>query len=328
MDSQQTAETNDLLTLSSMVFDFSSEVAKVIIGQKEMIDSIIAALISDGHILIEGVPGLAKTLTISTVAQGLGLSFKRIQFTPDLMPSDLTGSEIYNVKESKFQIRKGPLFSNIILADEINRAPAKVQSALLEAMQERQITLGDTTYPLPEPFIVMATQNPIEHEGAYPLPEAQIDRFMLKIVVDYPLFEEETVVVNRNIENKIEDLKPILYSKHISQIRQVVQNIYIDNKLVEYIVKIVHLTRSADKSGLDIDKYIEFGASPRASIYLAKMAKAYAFFDSRNYCTPSDIKKSAYDVLRHRISLTYEADAKQVTAVDLINQILDRVKVP
>lgn len=320
---------NEMIREKSKFVDrLFSEVGQVIVGQKKMIEGMLTALLCDGHILLEGVPGLAKTLSIHTMANALDLDFKRIQFTPDLLPADLTGAEIYNAREATFTTRKGPLFANIILADEINRAPAKVQSALLESMQERQVTIGAETFPLPEPFIVLATQNPIEQEGTYPLPEAQVDRFMLKIKVDYPTKDEEVAIVKRISAGALPEIKPVVGPKDIVEARAAMGNIYMDEKIVEYIVNIVRASRRPEDFGLDIGGLVEYGASPRASIYLTGMAKAHAFLSHRGYVIPDDVKKAGPDVLRHRIIPTYEADAEGVTPEDLIARIFDTVEVP
>jgi MoxR-like ATPase len=313
---------------SAFVDPLFAEIGKVVVGQREMVEGIVAAMLCDGHILLEGAPGLAKTLTVSTVAQAVRLSFKRLQFTPDLMPADLTGAEIYNAKEATFTTRKGPLFANIILADEINRAPAKVQSALLEAMQERQVTIGGETFPLPIPFLVMATQNPIEQEGTYPLPEAQVDRFMVKILIGYPSPVEEREIIRRNAAAAPVPVASVVGPGELAEAKKAVEAVYMDDKLVDYIVRVVHATRAPEQYGLDIGPLIEYGASPRASIYLARLAKTLAFMDHRGYVIPDDIKKAGPDVLRHRVIPTYEADAENVTPEELIGRIFDAVEVP
>ncbi|MDA9809074.1 MoxR family ATPase [Flavobacteriales bacterium] len=322
---------NELIQKESGFIDLLNlEIKKVIIGQQHMIESLLIGLLSNGHILLEGVPGLAKTLAISTLSKVINVDFKRVQFTPDLLPADLLGTMIYNQKKEEFISKKGPLFSNFILADEINRAPAKVQSALLEAMQERQITIGDKTYKLPEPFLVMATQNPIEQEGTYPLPEAQVDRFMLKVVLPYPSREEERLIVRANVStegfptpNKVVDPKEIIKA------RDIVKKIYMDEKIEKYIVDIVYATREPEHYQLDeIKHFISFGGSPRASISLASAAKAYAFLKKRGYVIPEDVRAVSQDVLRHRIGLSYEAEAENVTAENVITTILNRVEVP
>ena len=322
---------NELIQKESGFIDLLNlEINKVIIGQQHMIESLLIGLLSNGHILLEGVPGLAKTLAISTLSKVINVDFKRVQFTPDLLPADLLGTMIYNQKKEEFISKKGPLFSNFILADEINRAPAKVQSALLEAMQERQITIGDKTYKLHEPFLVMATQNPIEQEGTYPLPEAQVDRFMLKVVLPYPSREEEQLIVRANVStegfptpNKVVDPKEIIKA------RDIVKKIYMDEKIEKYIVDIVYATREPEHYQLDeIKHFISFGGSPRASISLASAAKAYAFLKKRGYVIPEDVRAVSQDVLRHRIGLSYEAEAENITAENVITTILNRVEVP
>ena len=322
---------NELIEKESGFIDLlNMEIGKVIIGQKHMVESLLIGLLSNGHILLEGVPGLAKTLAISTLSKVIDVDFKRIQFTPDLLPADLLGTMIYNQKKEEFISKKGPLFSNFILADEINRAPAKVQSALLEAMQERQITIGDTTYKLPEPFLVMATQNPIEQEGTYPLPEAQIDRFMLKVVLPYPSREEEKLIVRANVS--IEGFptpKKVVDPKQIIKAREIVKKIYMDEKIEKYIVDIVYATREPEHYQLDeIKHFISFGGSPRASISLASAAKAYAFLKKRGYVIPEDVRAVSFDVLRHRIGLSYEAEAENISTENVITTILNRVEVP
>ncbi|MBI4827613.1 MAG: AAA family ATPase [Nitrospinae bacterium] len=305
------------------------ETRKVIVGQAEMLEGMLVALLCGGHALIEGVPGLAKTMAISTIARALDLSFKRLQFTPDLLPADLTGAEIYNAGEAKFTIRKGPLFANVILADEINRAPAKVQSALLEAMQERQITIGSETFRLPEPFIVLATQNPIEQQGTYPLPEAQVDRFMLKLKVGYPSREEEIEIVNRMGAHSPAAPRAVVTQAHLVEARAVMDQIYMDRKIVSYAVDLTLATREPAKFGLKkFEGLIEYGASPRASIYLTRAARARAFLARRGYVIPDDVKKSGMDVLRHRVIPSYEADAEGVTPEDIVRAIFDTVEVP
>ena len=305
------------------------EVAKVIVGQKAMIERILVSLLTGGHVLLEGVPGLAKTLAIRTVTQAISAKFQRIQFTPDLLPADLIGTVVYNQQQGTFTPKKGPIFTNLLLADEINRAPAKVQSALLEAMQERQVTIGDTTYPLAEPFLVMATQNPIEHEGTYPLPEAQVDRFMLKVLVDYPARDEELTILERMSAGHPPVPETALTPEDILRIREVVDEVYIDERIKGYIVDIVLATRDPKAHKLaDLVDFIEYGASPRASISLAKAAKAHAFLRHRGYVTPEDIKAIGPDVLRHRVILTYEAEAEEVTAERIVQRVLETVPVP
>ncbi|MDE5981037.1 MAG: AAA family ATPase [Bacteroidaceae bacterium] len=303
--------------------------SQVIVGQKHLVDSLLIGLLSDGHVLLEGVPGLAKTQAIKTLASLVDAKFSRIQFTPDLLPADVIGTMIYSQKEEKFMVEQGPVFANFVLADEINRAPAKVQSALLEAMQERQVTIGKTTYPLPEPFLVLATQNPIEQEGTYPLPEAQVDRFMLKVVIDYPQLEEEKKIIRMNITGEKPQVRPLLSTKDIEEARAIVRQVYIDEKIEQYIVDLVFATRYPEKYNLkDMRDYIEFGCSPRASINLALAARAYAFIKHRGYVIPEDVRAVAHDVLRHRIGLTYEAEANNVSVEEIISKIINNVEVP
>ncbi len=310
----------DLITL---------EIQKVIVGQKGLIDRLLIGLLSDGHILLEGVPGLAKTLAISTLSQTINASFSRIQFTPDLLPADLIGTMIYSQKKEEFMVKKGPIFANLILADEINRSPAKVQSALLEAMQEKQVTIGEHTYKLERPFLVMATQNPIEQEGTYPLPEAQVDRFMMKVLVDYPGMEEERLIIRENLAEEFPVADRILKPEDIMQARSVVKEVYLDEKIENYILDIVFATRDPQKAGLaQFVPLIQYGGSPRASINLAKAAKAYAFIKRRGYVVPEDIRVICHDVMRHRIGLTYEAEAENVTTENIISEILNHVEVP
>jgi MoxR-like ATPase len=305
------------------------EIGKVIIGQRTMIDRILIGLLTGGHILLEGVPGLAKTLAVRTVAQGLRLSFHRIQFTPDLLPADVIGTQIYNPRSGEFTIKKGPVFANIVLADEINRAPAKVQSALLEAMQEKQVTIGECSYALDQPFQVLATQNPIEQEGTYPLPEAQVDRFMLKLKLDYPSRAEELQILNRMaaVEPDL-TIQPVLSPADIFELRRAIDQVYVDEKIKRYIVEIVHASRYPGEHGLDIGPYVQYGASPRATIFLTRGGRAQAFLQGRGYVTPEDIKAIGADVLRHRISITYEAEAEDITAESLLQRIFDHLKVP
>lgn len=310
----------DLLTL---------EMNKVIVGQKHMIERLLIGLLGNGHILLEGVPGLAKTLAINTLAKAVKGSFSRIQFTPDLLPADVIGTMIYNVKDNDFSIKKGPIFANFVLADEINRAPAKVQSALLEAMQEHQVTIGDTTFKLPEPFLVMATQNPIEQEGTYPLPEAQVDRFMLKTVIDYPKLDEEQLIMRNNLKGSFDKVNAVVSLKEILNARNAVQEVYMDEKIEKYILNIIFATRSPEEYRLpDLSPLISFGASPRGSINLAMAAKCYAFIKRRGYVIPEDVRAVVHDVLRHRIGITYEAEAENITSVDIINKIVNEVEVP
>lgn len=302
---------------------------QVIVGQKHLVESLLIGLLSDGHILLEGVPGLAKTLAIKTLASLIEASYSRVQFTPDLLPADVVGTMIYSQKEEKFLPKKGPVFANFVLADEINRAPAKVQSALLEAMQERQVTIGNDTFKLPEPFLVMATQNPIEQEGTYPLPEAQVDRFMLKVIIDYPKMDEEKLIIRQNISADKVQVRPILTKDEILEARKVVQEVYIDEKIEKYIVDIVFATRFPENYGLEeLKSMIAFGGSPRASINLALAARAYAFIKQRGYVIPEDVRSVAHDVLRHRIGLTYEAEAANMTSDEIVSKLLDKVEVP
>ena len=314
---------------SAFVTNLMAGMEQVIVGQKHLIESLLIGLLSDGHILLEGVPGLAKTMAIKTLSSLIDASFNRIQFTPDLLPADVVGTMIYNQKDETFVAKQGPVFANFILADEINRAPAKVQSALLEAMQERQVTLGGETFELPKPFLVMATQNPIEQEGTYPLPEAQVDRFMLKAVIGYPTIEEEKKVIHQNIHHEIGSIKPIMTTQEILDARRVVDMVYLDEKIEQYIADIVFATRYPEKYGLkEIKELISFGGSPRASINLALAARAYAFIKRRGYVVPEDVRAIAHDVLRHRIGLSYEAEATNVTSDELISRILNKVEVP
>jgi MoxR-like ATPase len=305
------------------------EMNKVIVGQKHMIERLLIGLLGNGHILLEGVPGLAKTLAINTLAKAVHGDFSRIQFTPDLLPADVVGTMIYSVKDNDFTIKKGPIFANFVLADEINRAPAKVQSALLEAMQERQITIGDTTFKLDVPFLVMATQNPIEQEGTYPLPEAQIDRFMLKTVIDYPKMDEEQLIMRQNLNDGYENINAVASLEQINRARQAVKEVYMDEKIEKYILDIIFATRFPEKYNLsDLKGLISFGASPRGSINLAIAAKCYAFIRRRGYVIPEDVRAVVHDVLRHRIGITYEAEAENITSEDIINKIVNEVEVP
>lgn len=314
---------------SSFVDALTMGMDKMIVGQKHLVESLLIGLLADGHVLLEGVPGLAKTLAIKTLSSLIDADFSRIQFTPDLLPADVIGTMIYSQKNEEFNIRKGPIFANFVLADEINRAPAKVQSALLEAMQERQISIGDNTYKLPAPFLVLATQNPIEQEGTYPLPEAQVDRFMLKVVISYPKKEEEKLIMRQNMQEQTIDIKPILNPNDIIEARKVVRDVYIDEKIEKYIVDIVFATRFPEEYGLkNLKNMISFGASPRASINLGLAARAYAFIKRRGYIIPEDVRAVCYDVLRHRIGLSYEAEANNVTAEEIISEILNAVEVP
>ena len=315
---------------SSFITNLTTGMDQVIVGQKHLVDSLLIGLLSDGNILLEGVPGLAKTLAINTLAKLIDASFSRIQFTPDLLPADVTGTMIYSQKDEKFLVKKGPVFANFILADEINRAPAKVQSALLEAMQEKQVTIGSETFSLPSPFLVMATQNPIEQEGTYPLPEAQVDRFMLKVVIDYPSIEEEKKIIRENIsEGGLPQVKPVTTVDEILRARKVVNEVYLDEKIEQYVADIVFATRYPDRYGLkELKDMIAFGGSPRASINLAKAARAFAFIKRRGYVVPEDVRAIAHDVLRHRIGLTYEAEASNVTSEEIISKVINKVEVP
>ena len=314
---------------SGFVDRLLQEVGGVIVGQKAMVEQLLIGLLSDGHVLMEGVPGLAKTLTVRTLADAIRTSFQRIQFTPDLLPADLIGTLIYDPRKSEFRTRKGPVFANVILADEINRSPAKVQSALLEAMQERTVTIGEDTYPLPSPFLVLATQNPIDQEGTYPLPEAQVDRFMLKLSVGYPDRDEELEIMRRMSAGPPPAAEPVVTPEEILTAREAVETIYMDSQVERYIVDLVFATREPAQSGLaELDPLISFGASPRATIYLAKTSRAHAFLRHRGYVTPEDVRSVAMDVLRHRVILTYEAEAEEVTAEDVVTRVLDTVEVP
>ena len=314
---------------SAFVTNLMMGMDQVIVGQKHLVESLLIGLLSDGHVLLEGVPGLAKTLAIKTLASLIDAKYSRVQFTPDLLPADVVGTMIYSQKDETFVVKKGPIFANFVLADEINRAPAKVQSALLEAMQERQVTLGKTTFKLPEPFLVLATQNPIEQEGTYMLPEAQVDRFMLKVVIDYPKQEEEKLIIRQNISGAKFDVKPILSADEIIEARNVVRDVYLDEKIERYIVDIVFATRYPEKYGLnELKEMISFGGSPRASINLALAARTYAFIKRRGYVIPEDVRAIAHDVLRHRIGLTYEAEASNITSDEIVSKILNKVEVP
>ena len=314
---------------SSFVTNLMTGMDQIIVGQKHLVESLLIGLLSDGHILLEGVPGLAKTLAIKTLSSLIDAQYSRIQFTPDLLPADVIGTMIYSQKSEEFQVKQGPVFANFVLADEINRAPAKVQSALLEAMQERQVTIGERTYKLPEPFLVMATQNPIEQEGTYPLPEAQVDRFMLKVVIDYPKLEEEKLIIRQNINGDKFEVKPILKADEIIEARKVVRQVYLDEKIEKYIVDIVFATRYPEKYDLkELKDMIGFGGSPRASINLALAARSYAFIKRRGYVIPEDVRAVAHDVLRHRIGLTYEAEASNMTSDEIVSKILNKVEVP
>lgn len=323
-------ELNERIRQESSFIDLvNNELSKVIVGQKHLTDSMLIGLLSDGHILLEGVPGLAKTLSVSTLAGIINARFNRVQFTPDLLPADLVGTMIYSQKKEEFFVRKGPVFANFILADEINRAPAKVQSALLEAMQERQITIGSETFMLEEPFLVMATQNPIEQEGTYPLPEAQVDRFMLKVVITYPNRAEESLIIRQNLSGKFPQPSQVLSPADIIKARKVVKDVYIDEKIEKYILDIVFATRFPSDYGLsEFGPMINYGASPRASINLAKASKAYAFIKRRGYVIPEDVRAVCHDVMRHRIGLSYEAEAESIVSEDIITQILNTIEVP
>jgi MoxR-like ATPase len=313
---------------SLFVQELFAEMGKVIIGQKYLVERLLIGLLANGHILLEGVPGLAKTLSIKTLSDAVQTKFQRIQFTPDLLPADLIGTMIYSPQSGNFSTKKGPIFSNLILADEINRAPAKVQSALLEAMQERQVTIGDTSFPLDEPFLVMATQNPIEQEGTYPLPEAQVDRFMLKLSITYPNKKEELEIIDRNAEVGFPEVKKVISPKEIMKAREVVGQIYVDEKIKDYILNIVFATRNPEEYKLDIKDLIAYGASPRATIYLNLAAKAHAFIKGRGYVTPEDIKAIGMDVLRHRVIVSYEAEAEEITSEDIVKKVFDEIEVP
>ena len=330
------AETIDIRELnerierqSAFVTNLTTGMDQVVVGQKHLVESLLIGLLSDGHVLLEGVPGLAKTLAIKTLASLIDAQYSRIQFTPDLLPADVIGTMVYSQKDETFQVKKGPVFANFVLADEINRAPAKVQSALLEAMQERQVTIGKETFRLPEPFLVLATQNPIEQEGTYPLPEAQVDRFMLKVVIDYPKLEEEKLIIRQNINGERLNVKPILKADEIIEARKVVRQVYLDEKIEKYIVDIVFATRYPEKYDLkELKDMIGFGGSPRASINLALAARSYAFIKRRGYVIPEDVRAVAHDVLRHRIGLTYEAEASNMTSDEIVSKILNKVEVP
>ena len=321
---------NELIERQSpFVTNLVTGMNRVIVGQKHLVESLLIGLLSDGHILLEGVPGLAKTKAIKTLAQLVEAKFSRIQFTPDLLPADVIGTMIYSQKDERFVVERGPVFANFVLADEINRAPAKVQSALLEAMQERQVTIGKETFALPKPFLVLATQNPIEQEGTYPLPEAQVDRFMLKVIIDYPTIEEEKRIIRGNLAGERTEVYPVTDAQQILHARSVVEEVYIDEKIEQYIADLVFATRYPDRYKLSsLHQYIQFGGSPRASISLAKAARAYAFIKRRGYVVPEDVRAVAHDVLRHRIGLTYEAEAANVTTEDIISQVINKVEVP
>lgn len=333
MEAMQTpdiASLNEEIERDSQFIDLlKAEMGKVIIGQKGMVERLLIGLLGQGHILLEGVPGLAKTLAINTLSKAVDASFNRIQFTPDLLPADVIGTMIYNIKENDFSIKRGPVFANFILADEINRAPAKVQSALLEAMQERQVTIGDNTFGLEEPFLVMATQNPIEQEGTYPLPEAQVDRFMLKVVIDYPKKDEEQMIMRANLQSSFGQVNPVVNLAQILAAQKSVQKVYMDEKIERYILDIVFATRYPEKYNLEsLKPLISFGASPRASINLGKAAKCYAFIQRRGYVIPEDVREVVMDVLRHRVGITYEAEAENITSEDIVGKIINEIEVP
>lgn len=330
MESKDIKSISDTIREESHVLtNLTNEISKVIVGQKYLVERLLIGILANGHILLEGVPGLAKTLSVMTLAKAIKAKYQRIQFTPDLLPADLIGTLIYNPRDGKFTTKKGPIFSNIILADEINRAPAKVQSALLEAMQERQVTIGSETFKLEEPFLVLATQNPIEQEGTYPLPEAQVDRFMLKLIVSYPTKEEEREILDRMaVTNASMNTNSVITTEDIKRLRSVVDMIYMDDKIKDYIVDIVFASREPQKYNLDLDEFIEYGASPRATIFLTMASKAYAFLKGRGYVTPQDIKSIGMDVLRHRIIITYEAEAEEMTSEKIIQNIFDNIEVP
>lgn len=329
-DSINIRELNELVASKSEFVNLVTKgMDQTIVGQKHLIDSLLIALLSNGHVLLEGVPGLAKTLAIKTLSQIVDAKYSRIQFTPDLLPADVIGTMVYSAQKEQFQVKRGPVFANFVLADEINRAPAKVQSALLEAMQERQVTIGSKTFPLDDPFLVMATQNPIEQEGTYPLPEAQVDRFLLKVIIGYPTKEEEKVIIRQNISREYKEVKPLLKPEEIIEAQKVVEQIYLDEKIERYIVDIVFATRfPADYNLNDLVDIISFGASPRASISLAKASRAYAFLRGRGYVIPEDVRAVCHDVLRHRIGFTYEAEANNISADEVVSDILDQVEVP
>ncbi|MGA1871317.1 MAG: AAA family ATPase [bacterium] len=320
--------TREVQEKAPMIRELRDQIGRIIVGQEYLVERILVGLLANGHILVEGVPGLAKTTAVKTLAQAINTSFQRIQFTPDLLPADLIGTQIFLPKTGEFTIKKGPIFHNIILADEINRAPSKVQSALLEAMQERQVSIAETTFKLDEPFLVMATQNPIEQEGTYPLPEAQVDRFMLKLSITYPTKEEEKMIMKRMTASSIPEIKPVISGNDILELQKVVEKIYIDEKLQDYIVDIVFATRDPKLYNLPIVNMIQYGASPRATIYLNQAAKVYAFLHGNAYVTPQDIKSIGMDILRHRIILSYEAEAENIISDDIINKIFDTVEVP
>ena len=314
---------------SQFVTNLVTGMNRVIVGQRHLIDTLLIGLLSDGHILLEGVPGLAKTLAIKTLAQLIDADYSRIQFTPDLLPADVIGTQVYSQKDETFQVKKGPVFANFVLADEINRAPAKVQSALLEAMQEHQVTIGEKTFRLPNPFLVMATQNPIEQEGTYQLPEAQVDRFLLKVIIDYPTLEEEKLIIRENLKGSLPQVTPVTTAGEILSAREIVNEVYIDEKIEQYIADVVFATRYPDRYGLaELKDMISFGGSPRASISLAKASRAYAFIKHRGYVVPEDVRAVVHDVLRHRVGLSYEAEASNVTSEEIISKVINKVEVP
>ena len=314
---------------SAFVENLTMGMSRVIVGQRHLVDSLLIGLLSDGHILLEGVPGLAKTLAIKTLSQLIDSQYSRIQFTPDLLPADVIGTMIYSQKDERFNVKKGPVFANFVLADEINRAPAKVQSAVLEAMQEHQVTIGEQTFKLPDPFLVMATQNPVEQEGTYPLPEAQVDRFMLKVIIDYPTLDEEKLIIRQNLQGQTTKVTPVMTAQEILDARKLVGEVYLDEKIEKYIADIVFATRYPESYNMsELKQMITFGGSPRASINLARAARAYAFIKRRGYVVPEDVRAVAHDVLRHRIGLSYEAEASNVTAEDIVNKIINSVEVP
>ena len=329
-DSVNIRELNDLIaSKSNFVSMITQGMDQTIVGQKHLVDSLLIALLANGHVLLEGVPGLAKTLAIKTLASLIDAKYSRIQFTPDLLPADVVGTMVYSAKQEKFEVRRGPVFANFVLADEINRAPAKVQSALLEAMQERQVTIGKETFKLDDPFLVLATQNPIEQEGTYPLPEAQVDRFLIKVVIGYPNKEEEKLIIRQNIKAEKREVSPLITTADIVEVRKIVQQIYVDEKIERYIVDIVFATRFPADYGLnDLTSIISFGASPRASISLALASRAYAFLKGRGYVIPEDVRAVCHDVMRHRIGLSYEAEANNIVADEVISEILDKIAVP
>jgi MoxR-like ATPase len=328
MQNEISQTTEKIKSYAPLISGILEESSKVVVGQRYMMERLLMGMLLEGHILVEGVPGLAKTTAVRVLAKVLQAKFQRIQFTPDLLPADLVGTQVYNPKTQEFSVKQGPIFANIILADEINRAPAKVQSALLEAMQERQVTIGNSTFVLESPFVVLATQNPIEQEGTYPLPEAQVDRFMLKLTVSYPNKEEEVAIMDRALKPQLESVQPKINPGHLKEIRQIIDGVYLDPKIKDYIVRIVLSTRDAASLKLGLEGYIQFGASPRGSIYLSAVSRCYAFLQGRAFVTPQDVKTMAPDVLRHRILLTYMAEAEGLTSDEILKRILDQVEVP